>query len=234
MNWKQVLTNLNPWAKKEEPKLAPGPKKGRPKAPGTETMAPVMDVEDAVKALPDELLEGLKEYKSKNFENRKLTQDMQLELMEFIARFATLEEVNEYFMTNYKVMISVNLMYQYKRSPKWKPIIKKLREKYLLEEDEVAGRHKRVRLDRADRIFNKAEKKGDLRTALQANRDSQEMVEGRNVREGDLSISFNQYNGLTDDEIKERMKEVQDKLKRVTIEAKAEVQDGPSGTPEEN
>jgi len=110
----------------------------------------------------------------------------------------------------------------------------KLREKYLLEEDEVASKHKRVRLDRADRIFNKAEKKGDLRTALQANRDAQEMVEGKQHGGGDLSLTFNQYNGLSDDEIKERMKEVTAKLSRITIDAPKGATDGPSGKSEED
>ena len=190
-------------------------------------MEPKIDPKNASKELTPEILDNLKNYKSVKFQNAKLNEDQQMELMEFIARFAHIDEINEYFFTEYKITLSGPLIYQYKRTPKWKPIIKKLREKYLLGEEEVAGRHKRVRLDRADKIYNKAFTKGDLRTALQANRDSQEMVEGKNVREGDLSISFNQYNGLSDDEIKERMKEVTQKLSRITIDVpKKEIKDG--------
>lgn len=231
MSWKELLTNLNPFKKKEVVHMAP---RGR-KRQGPDPMEGKIDPKDAKKELTPELIDNLKNYKSVKFQNTKLNEEQQMELMELIARFAHIDEINEYFFTEHEITLSPALIYQYKRTAKWKPIIKKLREKYLLGEEEVAGRHKRVRLDRADKIYNKAYTKGDLKTALQANRDSQEMVEGRNVREGDLSISFNQYNGLSDEEIKERMKEVTEKLSRITIDTKAkEVSDGPSGESEKD
>jgi len=55
MNWKEALTKLNPFAKKEKVKPT-----GRPRAEGTEPHKPAMPVNEAVKALPEELLEGLK------------------------------------------------------------------------------------------------------------------------------------------------------------------------------
>ena len=234
MSWKEALTNFF----KPKEKVSPEPPKpiepkrrlGRPS--GLDPLPPIMTVEEAVKTLPKDILKDLDEYKSvegKKHTNstNKLEENEQLELMEFIARFATMEDINSYFIPTYGKFIAPAAVQQYRKTAKWKPIIKKLREKYLLGEDEVAGRHKRVRLDRADKIFEKALQKDDLKTALQANRDQQEMVEGKNVNAGDVSMTFNQYNVLDDEELRLRIKEAQDKLARKTIDIKPkEIKDG--------
>ena len=220
MSLKQFLTKINPFKRKKVYARSARKQDNDP-------MEPKMPVSEAVKTIPKEMIEKLNDHKSVHFNNTKLSQEQQLELMEFIARFATKEEVDEYFYSNYKITLSQNLIYQYKRTAKWKPIIKKLREKYLLGEDEVAGRHKRVRLDRADKIYEKAFKEKDLKTALQANRDMQEMTEGRHVNQGDLNMTFNQYNVLDDEELKIRIAEAQEKLSRKTIDIKPkEITDG--------
>lgn len=219
MSWKEFLTNMNPFKSDKTNKPKRIKTGGRKSA--DDPIEPLMEVKEAVKTIPSELLKELDHYKSIHTQNTKLNQEQQLELMEFIARFATMDEINAHFFSEYKIMLSPPLIYQYKRTAKWKPIIKKLREKYLLGEDEVAGRHKRVRLDRADKIYNKAYSKGDLKTALQANRDQQEMVEGRHVH-GDTNLQFNQYNVFSDEELQERKKELLEKLNRNTIEVKSE------------
>lgn len=162
-----------------------------------------------------ELLKKVDDYASQFHYRGKqiLTEHQQLELMELIARFATVREINEYFVPTHKVTISPSLINQYKRTQKWKPVIKKFREKYLLSTDEIGGTHKKVRLDRADRIYENAYTKKDYRLALQANRDMHEMVEGKN-NSGDLNMTINQYNVLDDEELKIRISEARQKLAR--------------------
>lgn len=218
MNWKNLLININPFKKEEKAPEPEAPKPIRDKV----TLDPIGTPKEAVQALPEELIEGLKHHRSikGGGHNVKFTQDQQLELMEFIARFASLEEINEYFVKNYSLTISQNLIYQYRRTEKWKPIIKKLREKYLLDVDEVAGNHKRVRLERAEKIFNKAMKDGDLKNALSANKQAlEEKIADR--KSSDVpNVTYNQYLYLTDDEIKEKLSELMTKAKQKSLENK--------------
>ena len=207
MNWKQLLTN--PFKKKVYPNLIP-------KKPENETFPAMMTPEDAVKALPDEMLANLKGYKSTKFNNTKFTEDQQLELMEFIARYATIDEINSHFMSKYRQTISQNLVYQYRRTQKWKPIIKKLREKYLGNTDDVAISHKRVRLDRAEHASQLAMKKNDSRAIIAANADAREEVVGKSPSIGSVNM---QFNGMSYEEIQDYKKELMAKLSK-TIEIK--------------
>ena len=182
--------------------------------PENEPLPAKISPEEAVESIPEDLIKELESYKSIKSHDSKLNQDQQLELMEFIARYAPLEEVNEHFFSKYKLTISQPLVYQYKRTKKWQPIIKKLREKYLLGVEEVAMSHKRVRLDRRERIYTKAMKDGDIKTALSSVNSSQEEMSEKTRGH---SITFNQYNVMSDDEIEERKKELLDKLNQKQI-----------------
>ena len=178
----------------------------------------LQEVTEAEKASAKDLLDKFGSHRLGPAKYHKFDLDKQLELMELIARWSTLEEINEYFVRNHKIVVSPSLYRQYKYTQKWKPVIKKFREKYLLNTEDVPGSHKRVRLDRADRIYSKAYSQNNLKIALQANRDSHEMTEGRHANQGDVNMTFNQYNVLDDEELKIRIKEAQDKLARRTID----------------
>lgn len=172
-------------------------------------ITPKVEIREALDSIPEDLIKDLKQYDSVKATTSKLNNDQQLELMEFIARFASLDEINEYFISNYRINITNSLVYQYKRTKKWQPIINKLREKYLLAQSEVAMSHKRVRLDRREKIYQKAVKKDDLKTALNAVQGSQEEMEER----GGININFNQYNSLSDQELEEKKSEILERIK---------------------
>jgi hypothetical protein len=234
MNWKKLLTNINPFKAKEEVKEEPQPKEVPPEETASYEM-PFISPKDAVKAIPEEMIENLKNYKSVNAHNYKLDEQKQLELMELIARYATNDEINEYFISNHKVSLSVALIMQYKRTQKWKPIIKKLREKYLLDMDEVGGSHKRVRQDRRERIYSRAVKKGDLKNALLAVKHQEEEAEGKTSSVGGVSLTYNQYNMLSDEELEERRQEIINKVRSpiINITPKEKI-NGPDRDSEEN
>ena len=144
----------------------------------------------------------------------KLTTKMKLELMEFVARWSTLDEINQFFVPTYGITIGWYLIYYYKRSKTWKPVIAKLREKYLQGADEVAIAHKRVRLERREKIYQRAEKVGDGQLALSAIRDTEEAMGGMGKR-GGVSLTFNQFNSLSDDEIEQRRLEVLNRIRNM-------------------
>lgn len=160
------------------------------------------------------------DYKSIRFKERKLNEDMQMELMELIARFAQFHDINKHFLEKYQITISSDLVAQYKRTAKWIPVIKKLREKYVTGIDEVAGMHKRVRLERAEQIYERAIQTGKLRIALAANKDQREEVLEKQVGAGNVTYNLNQFNqfvNMTDEELEDRKREIISKIKKAEV-----------------
>lgn len=168
--------------------------------------------------IPEKLMEDLKNYRSVKAHKKKMNQNQQLELMEFIARFSGIDEINKYFITTHGITISFGLISQYKRTPKWRPIIKKLREKYLLDIDEVAGNHKRVRLERAERIYERAMEDGDFSTALKANKHGlDEKVAERKIDDGTPNVTYNNYLVMSDDELRAELEKLTNNFKQPKI-----------------
>lgn len=150
---------------------------------------------------------------------RKLNEDQQMELIELIARFATHAKIAEHFYSKHQINISPVLTNSYKRTAKWQPVIKKLREKYVLGVDEVAGTHKRVRLERADEIYEKAMSQGKFRLALAANKDQREEIFEKQAG-GSVTYNLNQFNqfvNMTDEELEERKREILSKIKKAEV-----------------
>ena len=102
---------------------------------------------------------------------------------------------------------------QYRRIPKWKALIDKAREEYVPHLYEVSGSHKRIRLERHERIYEKAIVNHDLKHAIAAT------VEQRKEMEGDasnVSLTMNQFNILSDDELEFKKKQVMDRIKLIS------------------
>ncbi len=200
MNWKTLLTN--PFAPKEPAAPLPIVTKGARKLP---------------KKAMELLEESVQDYKSIMSKETKLTEDQQMELVEMIARFYPAGKINQHFVGKYKISISTALIIQYKRTKKWQPVIKKFREKYVTGVDEVAGMHKRVRLERADEIYTKAMDAGKLQIALQANRDQREEVTDKNSV-GNVTLNqFNQFNSMSDEELILKREEILSKVKKAEV-----------------
>ena len=180
------------------------------------------NVDKCVSDLPEYLLEDIKQHQSFYSNKRILTDHQRLELMELLARFATRSQINQYFVSQYQIPISMALIQQYKHAKKWKPVIAKLREKYLIDIPQVATSHKRVRLDIRQDLIQKAVQNGDINVANRV-LDSQ-MAEVTEEKGGDstLSVTFNQINMMSDVELNAMKKEVLDRINRKEIEVKNE------------
>lgn len=158
-------------------------------------------------------------FKSIKTQNIKLNEDQQMEVMEMIARFYAPPKIITEIYTRHQIQISPALIYQYKHTKKWIPVIKKLREKYVTGVDEVAGMHKRVRLERAEQIYESAIKNGKLRIALAANKDQREEVfEKQAGASTTYNLNqFNQFVNMTDEELEDRKKEILSKIKKAEV-----------------
>lgn len=174
------------------------------------------------KKLPTKALEFLAEsgeIRSALAQEKKLTDDQQMELIEYIAKFTPNQKIIERFFTHHQIMLSSSLIYQYRRTPKWQPVIKKFREKYVGDTAAVAGMHKRVRLERADEIYEKAINSGKLRIALAANKDQREEVFEKSQTGNTIYTvnQFNQFNNMSDEELEAKRTELLSKIKKVEV-----------------
>ena len=179
-------------------------------------------VDKCITDLPQHLLDDIKQHQSFYGNKRKLTDHQRLELMELIARFATLSQINSYFVSQYQIPISMALLQQYKHTKKWKPVIAKFREKYLIDIPQVATSHKRVRLDLRQDLIQKAMQNGDINAANRILDSQRAEVTEEKIGDSTLSVTFNQINMMSDVELNAMKKEVLDRINRKEIEVKNE------------
>ena len=141
----------------------------------------------------------------------KFSEEQKQEIVACIARGMTPGEVDDAIFEEHGTHVTKEAYYQYKRGAKWQPLVKKLRDEYEKDLSRIAGAKKSVRLERRDRIYEKAMKKGDLRVALSAT-DSQK-VEMEEKNQAGINLIFQQYNTLSNEEIEEKKKELLEKIK---------------------
>ena len=89
-----------------------------------------------------------------------------------------------------------------KNSPRWSPMIKKIQTQYLSKMSEIAGSHKHVRLERAEKVYDRAVEKGDLKHQLLS--IEQQRKEFDKHENNSILILQQQYNFMSDDELAQR------------------------------
>jgi len=198
MNWKQALTNLNPFKQKQEATEPDIPKEVEPKHSRKKIYLTKDEKESEVKELVNEV-------------TWKLTEEQKLIIINMLGRCMSPAQIAKEVFDEHGIKISTSMVYKYSIAKKWRPLIKKFREEYLANISEVAGAHKRVRLDRADRLYKKAEDKGDIKAALGAIEHSRREMEEK-VAASSLNLTLNQYNLMTDEELEYRKQELLQKL----------------------
>lgn|SRR3990167_6614878 len=159
--------------------------------------------------------------------HRNLNDIEKQELVSMIAEGICHKEINEHLQERYGFFLSERALQYYRKSSKWKPVIAKLREEYISAVHEVAISHKRVRLERAEKIYNKSYGEGDFSFALEVLRFAQKEMDPRanDTSVTNLSI-YQQFNNLSDDELNFKKNQLMEKLK--LLESKKEVPSGQS------
>lgn len=149
-------------------------------------------------------------------------QDKQL-IISLFAAGNTVSEVVERAREEFNIVVSIRQVYKYTQTAKWQPLIKKIRQETMNDLTAVAGSHKRVRLERGEKIYEKAMQKNKLDIALKATEHQRKEMEG----DGDFSVTMNQYNLLSDEELEFKRKEVMERIARqskgvITLEQSAD------------
>ena len=115
-------------------------------------------------------------------------------------------EIRNELISTFRMEVSLEALSNYHERPKWKPVIKKYRDEYLASYDDIPGFHKKIRLDRMERAYEKAEKKGNIKEIISATEHQRKEIEGT----GDTSLTLisNRYYNMSDEEIEKRQQEI--------------------------
>ena len=117
-------------------------------------------------------------------------------------------EVIEKAKEELNIKISASQISNYSTKEKWKPLIKKIREATMNDLASVSGSHKKVRLQRHEKIYDKAIVRNKFDLALRATE-----AQRKEMEEGQVNLTLNQFNILSDDELKEKHNEVLNRIK---------------------
>ena len=138
----------------------------------------------------------------------KLDNSQRSEVAVLIAHYYTDSEVIEYLMENHKVTINSSSVQSYRKSQKWATLITAERQKFLADISDIPGSHQKVRLRRADRIYQKAIVKDDFKAALSATEHQRRETDEKSGARIDLTL--NQFNMMSDEDIQHRREELLD------------------------
>lgn len=188
MNLSSLLTKLNPFKKKVEVE----PDVVVDEAPKEKT--PKLTVKDAL-------------FHSQNQKWKLSEQDKQI-VVSLFASGLTPTETADRVREEHNIDINPVTVGQYARSEKWQPLIRKIREVHMQDLAAVSGSHKRVRLERHERVYEKAMKKGDMRNAISSTVEQRKEMEG----DGASTMTLNQFNIMTDDELEHKKKLVIERI----------------------
>jgi len=191
MNLKHLLTKLNPFKKPEVIE--------EPEAPIEKTEEPVRK-QHHPKNNP--LTEG---------NSWKLSEPEKQMIVSWFATGLSLSECAQRAKDELNVEISPMQISKYTRGEKWQALIKSVRKATMDDLAEVAGSHKKVRLSRHERVYDKAIKKNDLKNAMLATENQRKEME-----EQSINLTLNQFNILSDEELKLKHQEVLERIKNIS------------------
>lgn len=157
------------------------------------------------------------------------------EIATVVARFEKrIADVPAYLMERYQLRITPAAIYlMFRKGSEWHKKMEIIREEYLREIGQVAGAHKRVRVERMDKVQTTAIEKDDFSAAVSANKELRSEMEPIEHSNSTFIQQNNQFNFhvLNDEELEAKRVEVMKKIQQ--LEHKG-APNGPSRPPEED
>lgn len=87
----------------------------------------------------------------------KLTEEQRTQVCHWIAQFQKPLQITQRIKDEFGISVSRLLVYKYQRSPKWKPLIERLRQQWAQDVMAIPIAHKKDRLERLMSLWEKAE-----------------------------------------------------------------------------
>ena len=194
MNLSSLLTKLNPFKKKDVPE---------------EPVFPEGTIVEVREEKPKKI--NMKDAPYVKQTHKLSEQDKQI-IVSIFASGCTPTETSDRVREEFNIEVNPTVIAQYGRSEKWQPLIRKVREAHMNDLAAVSGSHKRVRLERHEKVYEKALKKGDMRNAITATVEQRKEMEG----DGSINMTLNQFNTMSDDELEHKKKVVMERIELMT------------------
>ena len=131
-----------------------------------------------------------------------LNPEQQVELCVMLGEHVSNTDIIAHFKANYDIGVSQQMCSFYKTSENWKPLIKSTETKYLADIGSVSGSHKKVRLERYERIYDENIELKQYDPAMKATESQRVEIEGKTPNP--TFNQFNQYNlysSMSDDDL---------------------------------
>lgn len=157
-----------------------------------------------LKDVPGEVLEiGKYNYKVSE-------KDKQIVVALFASGLTPSETIRE-AREQYNITIGKSFISHINQTAKWKKIIEKIKSQSMADLSSIGGSFKKVRLMRADKVYEKAIEMDDFKNSLQAIDQQRKEMEGDGTH-----ITMNQFNFLSDEELAEKQKSVMKRIELLT------------------
>jgi hypothetical protein len=150
--------------------------------------------------------------------NQNITEDEKIRLLQQIATYATLEELEDWCEENLARPISLHTIKYHKNNPNNQPLLKKMREEFNTALLSVEWSSKRKRLEYLGSVFKKAFAEKKYAPAISAIHEMREEMEGKKSP----GVNLYQYNyvNMTDEELdKKRLELIETVQKHKIINA---------------
>lgn len=147
----------------------------------------------------------------------KLTDEQAVELATRIALYESPKSIKAYFRTACGIKLENSHLMNYRNSPRWAPMIRKIRDDYNSQISDLVFSSKRKRVEELERIFDEAFEEGDRseqRETLKQIKDELEPSGRGNTNIQNMMVVNQNFKELSDEELEEK------KLETINLIAK--------------
>ena len=147
-------------------------------------------------------------------EKFKLNGDQKLEVVKMLSEFTPVTQVQYEMERKHGIKLSTTAVNYYKTADRWMPVFKKYRKQFVDSVDSVPGAHKRVRLERMERMWAKAETEEDIKNAISVTEHQRKEIEGEGSKHQGDNILI-QFNGMSDEELQKELQNTIEYIKKL-------------------
>ena len=167
--------------------------------------------------IPEEVpqaVSNIPEHKSGIHKKWVLSEEEKVEVCRKWASYETMSRISKWLEEERGKKISIQAIYSILKTEKWVPLIEQQRNQFIQGLIEEPLSNKRKRLQYLQHYMEKAEAKGNYLISINAVDKARLEMEPKNEN---FQLQLNQFNMISDEELKEIRNRLQEKLKRKEV-----------------
>ena len=146
-----------------------------------------------------------------------ITPDQKILICNLLAQYKKPRQIMSILKDEHELNVKTKTITKFKNSEQ--ELIGKLRDRFLATVAEVPIAQKRIRLERAENLYEisqELEGKDRVDSGVKVLATAREEVEGKGSSQITLQ-QFNQYNQLTDEELQDKIKDIESKIMKTNV-----------------